>query len=163
MSSNELLVLVETIVLIIGAIYSIFRIKDEKKSINGNDLFEIFVSNKDLLKQIIDDLADVKLQTKSESKIKTIINNKLIEIINNETLPLTEFQRTLIKTNKDFFIDYLYDRIVTKHEEKYKTVDNNIDEKESETAKQLQKPTVENVGTYDELIIPREVKEKKTE
>ena len=151
MTSNELLILIETIVLIIGAVYSLFRIKNEKKSINGDDLFEIFVSNKDLLKQIIDDLADIKLPTTTESKVKSIINTKLIEIINNETLPLTEFQRTLISANKDFFINYLYDKIVIKHDEIYK--DNSELEKNSEPVK----PIIEKIET-----IPK-TEEKKTE
>ena len=125
MTSNEYLILAETFLLLVITVVAIYSVKKEKGNINTNDLLAIFVDNKELLITIVNQLGNIKTNNVPinilRASIITAINTVLLSDDNKQ---LTDFQKKLIENNKDFFVDYIADRVTTKE-----TLAGNLDER----------------------------------
>lgn len=125
MTSNEYLILAETFLLLVITVVAIYSVKKEKGNINTNDLLAIFVDNKELLITIVNQLGNIKTNNVPmnilRASVITAINTVLLSDDNKQ---LTDFQKKLIENNKDFFVDYIADRVTTKE-----TLAGNLDER----------------------------------
>ena len=118
MDMNTLAIIIETVALITSIVIGIYSVKKTKKDINGDDLLNIFINNKDALLKIINDISNIKTKDKTANDVRKLISIEIDEFIEKDILSLNDFQKKIVEVNKEFFVTYLFDKVIDKIGEK---------------------------------------------
>lgn len=118
MDMNTLVIIIEALGLIASVALGIYSVKKTKKDINGDDLLNIFINNKGALLKIIDDISNIKVKDKTADDVRKLISVEIDELIEKDILSLNDFQKKIVEVNKDFFVSFLFDKVIDKIGEK---------------------------------------------